>query len=243
MIEFHGVSRSFGSKSVVKDLYLSIPAGETFALLGANGAGKTTTFKMLVGLLRPQSGTIHVYGHDVVSRPREAHRLMAYVPDEPYLYDKLTGREFLEFIAELFNLPATVAAARIERQIEDLELGEFIDRLTEQYSHGMRQRMAFAAAFLREPKALVLDEPMVGLDPRSVRRVKDLLRRRASEGTIVLLSTHSLGIAEELADRIGIMHHGRLVFLGSVEQLRERSARADRNLESLFLELTTEAAA
>jgi ABC-2 type transport system ATP-binding protein len=243
MIDFHGVSRSFGSRPAVIDLNLTIARGEIVALLGPNGAGKTTTLKMLVGLLRPQTGEIKVGGFDVSKNPREAHRLMAYVPDEPYLYEKLTGREFLGFITDLFHLPRDAAKARIARQIENFELADFVDRLTEQYSHGMKQRLAFAAALLREPGVLVLDEPMVGLDPRSIRTVKDLLRRQANEGTAILMSTHTLGMAEEIAQRIAIMHLGRMIFWGTLAELRERAAGRETTLESLFLELTNGVAA
>lgn len=239
MIEFDHASRNFGSKTAVLDLTLSIPRGELFALLGPNGAGKTTTIRMLVGLLQPSRGAVRVCGHDLVKDARGAHLRLGYVPDEPCLYDKLSGREFLWFIAEMFGMPRREAAARIEREIEHFELGEFADDLSESYSLGMKQRLVFAAAFLHDPSVLVLDEPMVGLDPRSVRIVKDLLAARTREGMTVFMSTHTLAMAEEMADRVGIMVRGQLRFLGTVAELRDQMALEATTLEHLYLELTS----
>jgi len=238
MIEFDHVSRVYGSKEAVHDLSLSIPRGELFALLGPNGAGKTTTIKMLVGLLRPSRGVVRVCGHDLVRQTREAHQHLGYVPDEPTLYDKLSGREFLWFIADMFGMPRHVAERRIEHEITAFELGEFVDDLSESYSLGMKQRLVFAAAFLHDPDVLVLDEPMVGLDPRSVRIVKDLLAARTAEGMTVFMSTHTLALAEEMADRVGIMVRGSLRFLGSVTELRGQMALETSSFERLYLELT-----
>jgi ABC-2 type transport system ATP-binding protein len=238
MIEFDHVSRTYGSKVAVSDLTLAIPRGELFALLGPNGAGKTTTIRMLVGLLQPSRGAIHVCRADVVRDPRTAHLHVGYVPDEPCLYDKLTGREFLWFIADMFGTPRHLAAARIDREIDHFELAEFADDLAESYSLGMKQRLVFAASLLHDPDVLVLDEPMVGLDPRSVRIVKDLLRTRASEGMTVFMSTHTLAMAEEMADRVGIMVRGQLRFLGTVSELRDHMAVEATSLEQLYLELT-----
>lgn len=240
MIEFSNVSRSYGAKLAVDDLNLSIPRGELFALLGPNGAGKTTTIKMLVGLLRPGVGSVRVCGYDMLDRPREAHRLLAYVPDEPYLYDKLTGREFLQFIADMFALEPAAARANIAREIDTFSLASFVDELTENYSHGMKQRLAFAAALLHDPQVLVLDEPMIGLDPRSIRLVKDLLRARAAAGMAIFMSTHTLSLAEEIADRIGILDHGRLRFLGTLAELRRLHQAEQTSLEELYLRLTDE---
>ncbi len=238
MIHFHNVTRSYGRKVAVADLSLSIGPGELFALLGPNGAGKTTTIKMLVGLLRPDSGTVRVCGYDVAQSPREAARLIGYVPDQPFLYDKLTGREFLEFVGQMRGLPSTLLAERIADQVSKLELGTFLDELIETYSHGMRQRLVFAAAFLHQPPVLVIDEPLVGLDPRSSRLVKDLLRARTAAGASVLMSTHLLWLAEEIATRIGIVDQGRIKFLGTKDQLQQLLALPHTSLEQLFLELT-----
>ncbi len=238
MIEFDNVTRSFGSKVAVDRLSLAVEPGELFALLGPNGAGKTTTVKMLVGLLRPDSGTVRVCGHDLTREIRPAARLLGYVPDEPFLYDKLTGREFLEFAAEMRGLERTVMRRRIARESENFDLSEFLDELTETYSHGMRQRLIFASALLHDPAVLVLDEPMVGLDPRTSRIVKDLLSLWAAGGRTVFISTHSLGVAEEIAARIGIVSEGRLHFLGTVAQLQSELSSQQTSLESLFLEIT-----
>ncbi len=239
MIEFDHVTRTYGQKPAVTDLSLSIPRGELFALLGPNGAGKTTTIKMLVGLLRPSRGAVRICGYDLTKEARSAHLHTGYVPDEPTLYDKLTGREFLWFIADMFGMPRHMATQKIGREIEHFELAEFADDLTESYSLGMKQRLVFAAALLHDPDVLVLDEPMVGLDPRSVRIVKDLLRTRTQEGMTVFMSTHTLAMAEEMADRVGIMVRGQLRFLGTIAELRDHMALETTNLENLYLELTT----
>jgi len=238
MIEFDHVTRTYGAKLAVSDLSLAIPRGELFALLGPNGAGKTTTIKMLVGLLRPSRGAVRVCGCDVVRDPRGAHLHTGYVPDEPTLYDKLTGREFLWFIADMFGMPRTVATRNIDREIENFELGDFADDLAESYSLGMKQRLVFAASLLHEPAVLVLDEPMVGLDPRSVKIVKDLIKARTQEGMTVFMSTHTLAMAEELADRVGIMVRGELRFLGTLDELRGQMALETTSLEHLYLQIT-----
>jgi len=239
MIEIRQVTRCYGRKTAVDSLDLVVPSGELFAFLGPNGAGKTTTIKMLVGLLRPTSGTIHLSGYDVVTQPREASRSLGYIPDEPYLYEKLTGREFLEFVSEMYGLPHALAQERIACEIASFELADFVDHLTESYSHGMKQRLIFASSMLHDPEVLVIDEPMVGLDPRSVRLVKDLLRRKADEGVTIFMSTHTLEVAEEIADRFGIFDHGKLLFLGTVPELQTALEVHEGSLERLFLELTS----
>ena len=238
MIRFNAVTRTYGSKVAVNNLSLVIPPGELFAFLGPNGAGKTTAIKMLTGLLRPSQGSVSVCGHDTVAQTREATRLIGFVPEEGFLYDKLTGREFLEFAADMRGFDAVERSERIARQAEVFEMVEYLDDLTETYSHGMRQRLIFAAAMLHDPPVLVVDEPMVGLDPKSVRLVKDLLRQRASAGATVFMSTHTLSVAEEIADRIGIIDRGRLNFLGTLGELRQAFRDESRSLEHLFLELT-----
>ena len=241
MIEFDHVSRKYGPKLAVDRLSLTIQPGELFALLGPNGAGKTTSIKMLVGLLRPTSGTVRICGYDVVRETRQANRCVGYVPDEPYLYEKLSGREFLQFIADLYGLGREESATRIAREIRNFELAEFVDHTTESYSHGMKQRLVFAAALLHDPAVLVLDEPMVGLDPRSMRLVKDILRERANAGMAIFMSTHTLGLAEEIADRIGIVDRGIVRFLGTVDRLRQQLAGQHTSLERMYLELTATA--
>jgi ABC-2 type transport system ATP-binding protein len=238
MIEFEQVRRSYGDRVAVDGLNLRIAAGELYSLLGHNGAGKTTTIKMLVGLLRPESGAIRVGGYDVVKETRLAASLTGYVPDQPFLYDKLTGREFLQFVAQMHGLDATHAARAIDREIERFELTEFADELTERYSHGMKQRTVFASAMLNSPRALVLDEPLVGLDPHSIRLVKDLLCAEGHTGMCVLMSTHTLAAAEEISHRVGIMTHGKLIFDGTIGELRERFPARHQSLETMYLAMT-----
>jgi ABC-2 type transport system ATP-binding protein len=243
MIELTGITRRYGPKIAVDRLSLSVRAGEVFAFLGPNGAGKTTTIKMLVGLLVPDAGRITLDGYDMVQQPRLAKRRLGYVPDQPELYDKLSAREFLQFCAQMHGMSAADSVAAIERQESMFELTNFANQLTEDYSHGMKQRVAFAAALLHDPSVLILDEPMVGLDPRSMRLVKDLLRVRAGRGKTVFMSTHTLAVAEEIADRIGVIDRGRLRFLGTVEELQRCLSRGGSSLEDLFLALTESDAA
>ncbi len=237
MIQFDRVSKQYGLKTAVHELSLEVPAGELFAFLGPNGAGKTTTIKMMCGLLFPTSGTIRIGGHDLRTEGDRARELLAYVPDQPFLYEKLTGREFLQFIADMYGLPPEEGRRRIGEVIEQFGLREFVDDLTERYSHGMRQRTVFASALVHRPRVLIVDEPTVGLDPRSVRDLKDLLRRQADGGTTVFLSSHSLDVVQELADRIAIIEHGRLVACGTLKALRDQAA-VDGSLEDVFLTLT-----
>jgi ABC-2 type transport system ATP-binding protein len=235
MIELRGVTKLFGTRKAVDHLDLSVRAGELFAFLGPNGAGKTTTIKMVCGLLRPTSGVVKVGGFPAASP--EARQLIAYVPDQPYLYEKLTGREFLRFVVEMYGLEKRSATRRINELIETFEMGDYVDELSENYSHGMKQRVVFAAALVHDPKVLIVDEPLVGLDPRSARIVKDLFVAQARSGVAVLMSTHLLSIAEELADTIGIVDHGRMLANGTLAELRER-VQMHGPLEDLFLKLT-----
>jgi len=239
MIQLHQVSKRYGTRTAVENLTLDIKAGELFAFLGPNGAGKTTTIKMMCGLLFPTTGSVRIGGHDMQTAGDLARQLLAYVPDMPFLYEKLTGREFLRFVAEMYGMSRAEADGRIAEVIQLFHLREFVDDLTERYSHGMRQRTVFASALVHQPRVLIVDEPTVGLDPRSVRELKDLLRRQVEQGVTVFLSTHSLDVVEELADRIGIVQRGRLIGCGTLESLR-RQAAVDGSLEEVFLTLTQE---
>ncbi|WP_040888009.1 ABC transporter ATP-binding protein [Zavarzinella formosa] len=241
MIEFQNVTKRYGTKTAVRDLNLSIPDGEVFAFLGPNGAGKTTSIKMMCGLLFPTSGTVSIGGFNLQTHGEHARQLMSYVPDQPFLYEKLTGREFLEFIADLYGMSREDGQRRMTEVIELFSLQDFVNDLTERYSHGMRQRTVFAAALLHQPRLLIVDEPTVGLDPKSIRLLKDVLRNLAKNGATIFLSTHSLDIAQELADRIGIVEHGRLIGMGTLDTLR-KMASIDGSLEDVFLKLTEEAA-
>ncbi len=235
MIELRGVTKTFGSKKAVDHLDLKIKAGELFAFLGPNGAGKTTTIKMVCGLLSPTAGVVRVGGYAAGSP--EARQLLAYVPDQPYLYEKLTGREFLRFVVEMYGSNHKASARRLEELIETFEMSDYVDDLCESYSQGMKQRIVFASALIHNPKVLIVDEPLVGLDPRSARIVKDLFVSQARSGVAVLMSTHLLSIAEELADTIGIVDHGRMLALGTLAELREQ-LQLHGPLEDLFLQLT-----
>ena len=239
MIEVRNLTKRFGRKVAVDDLSLKIAPGEIFAILGPNGAGKTTTMKVLAGLLRPTSGSALVGGFDVVREPLEAKRRLAYIPDEPYLYDKLTGREFLHFVGDLYGM----SRPDIDRRTKDLsaafDLDGFLDELAESYSHGMKQRVVVASALLHNPQALVVDEPTVGLDPKSSRHMRELLRRLAAEnGSAVFFSTHVLPIAEQLADRIGIMDRGRLLACAAPAEIK--SLAGSSSLEETFLRMTAD---
>ena len=237
MIELLRVTKRFGDKVAVDDLTLQVPRGELFAFLGPNGAGKTTTVKMICGLLRPSSGSVRIAGQDMHIDATACRRILGYVPDEPYLYEKLTGREFLQFVIDVYGLEPAVGAERMGELVDIFGMNSYIDGLIESYSHGMRQRLVFAAALIRDPEVLVVDEPMVGLDPKSARLVKNLLRARARAGAAVFMCTHTLAVAEELADRIGIIDNGRLIFCGTVEELRNQ-VRTNAPLEELFLRIT-----
>ena len=236
-IELDRVVKRFGPTVAVNSVSLSIPAAELFAFVGPNGAGKTTTIKMITGLLRPNQGRIEVCGQSMTENGSAAKRLLAYVPDQPYLYDKLTGREFLHFVARMYGIEQQQRDAVLADLAERFGLDDFWDQMTESYSHGMKQKVIIASALLHDPQVLVIDEPMVGLDPKTVRQVKDLFTAHVREGKTVFMSTHTLEVAEAVADRIGIIHRGRLIAVGTMPELR---ALADRqqSLEEIFLQLT-----
>lgn len=240
MIELDQLVKKFGDLVAVNNVSLTIPRGEFFAMLGPNAAGKTTTIKLLTGLIKPTSGRARICGFDVQTQPLEARQRLAYVPDFPFLYDKLTAWEFFRFTGEMFRLDAD----RIEKNARELvtrfHLEEFADRTLEGLSHGTRQRIAIVSALLHDPEVFVIDEPMVGLDPQHARVVKDVLKERSLAGTTVLVSTHQLDIAEEMADRIGVILGGKLIAVGTREELRKLSG-ASGPLEDIFLSLTAEA--
>ena len=238
-IAIEGVVKRFGDKVALNRLDLTIPFGELFAFLGPNGAGKTTTIRMITGLLAPNEGAIRVCGHSMGSDGLAAKAQLAYVPDQPFLYEKLTGREFLMFVAEMYGIERKRRDERMEMLNDRLDMADFLDRLAGGYSHGMKQRVVLAAALLHDPKVLVVDEPMVGLDPRTVRRVKDLFVELTRQGGAVFMSTHTLEVAEAVADRIGIIHQANLIAVGTLEELRRRATRQN-SLEAIFLELTEE---
>lgn len=234
MIELHNVTKKFGTFAAVDGVSLRIERGQFFGFLGPNGAGKTTTIKMLTGLYAPTSGSCVVNGFDVQKNPLAAKQSIGYVPDQPFLYEKLTGREFLYFVGGLFRLSKADLRVRIEEYVDIFETGDFVDKRAEEYSQGMRQRIVLTAALLHDPKVLIVDEPMVGLDPRSARLVKDLLKKRTEQGVTIFMSTHLLEIVEELCDRIAIIQRGRIIH----EEIQDSRKRANGELEALFLDLT-----
>jgi ABC-2 type transport system ATP-binding protein len=238
MIQLQNVTKKFGDLTAVDDLTLTIPKGEFFGFLGPNGAGKTTTIKMIVGLFATTAGDIVVDGYNIRTHPVEVKQSIGYVPDIPYLYEKLTGREFFYFIGGLFSMPKPVLHTRVAEIIDRFEIGSWIDKRTEDYSQGMKQRITIASALLHNPKNIIIDEPMIGLDPRSAKIVREILCTQSRSGVSILMSTHSLSIAEELCDRIGIINNGRLVFCDTREQLQIDKARLDGKFESVFLEVT-----
>ena len=239
MIRIERLRKQFGATIAVDDLTLNVGEGEFFCFLGPNGAGKTTTIKLLTGLLRPTGGRALIGGFDIVARPVEAKRLLGYIPDQPFLYEKLTAREFLRFVAGLYGMESPGIGDRIGEFLDAFDIAAVADQLIADLSHGTRQKIAFAATFLHRPRVVVVDEPWVGLDPRSTRNVKIYLRERAREGVTVFMSTHTLSIAEEIADRIGIIHNGRLLATGSVGEIKALASRPG-TFEDVFLELTRE---
>ena len=241
MIELLHLVKKFGELVAVNDLSLTVNRGEFFAVLGPNAAGKTTTIKILTGLIKPTSGTARVAGFDVQTEPLEVRRRLAYVPDFPFLYDKLTPWEFIRFTGQMFRMKAADLRAKADELIARFNLGDYVDKPIEGLSHGTRQRVAIASALLHDPEVFVIDEPMVGLDPHHARVVKDVLKERSLAGMTVFLSTHQLSVAEEMADRIGIIHQGRLIAVGTRDELRKQSGSTGA-LEETFLALTAQEA-
>jgi ABC-2 type transport system ATP-binding protein len=232
------LTKKFGTFNAVDDISLTVSRGEIFGFLGPNGAGKTTTIKMIAGLLKPDAGQISINNRSLAEEPRDCKQDTGYIPDRPYLFEKLTGYEFLQFIASLYNLAPDTFAKNTAHYLKLFDLLEWQHRLIESYSHGMRQKLIIASVFMLEPPLIVVDEPMVGLDPKSARIVKELFKSHAARGTSVFLSTHSLEIAEELCDRIGIILNGRLRAVGDLNDLQLEAKTEHSDLEEIFLELT-----
>ena len=237
MIRTEHLAKKYGSLVAVDDLSLSIPQGQFFAFLGPNGAGKTTTIKLLAGLLKPTSGRALIGGYDIQKDPVEARKILSFVPDMPFLYDKLEPVEFMWFIGQLYGMDSAVVARASDELFDVFGLNEIRRQTIESLSHGTRQRLVIASALLHQPKVIIIDEPMVGLDPRSARVVKNVLKERSRAGVTVFLSTHVLHIAEELADQVGILNRGRLIAVGTIDELREVSGQKGE-LEDAFLALT-----
>jgi ABC-2 type transport system ATP-binding protein len=239
VIELVHLVKKFGDLVAVNDITLTIPRGEFFAVLGPNAAGKTTTLKILAGLMKPTAGSARVCGFDTQIEPLEVHRRLAYVPDFPFLYDKLTAAEFFRFIGQLFGMTDEQIGTNVNELITRFHLTDFANLPLESLSHGTRQRVAIVSALLHNPEVFVIDEPMVGLDPQHARVVKDVFKERSRAGMTVLMSTHELSVAEEMADRIGIINSGKLIAVGTRDELRKQSGRSGP-LEEVFLTLTAE---
>jgi ABC-2 type transport system ATP-binding protein len=238
MIRLNQVVKRYGRFEAVKGLDLHIRSGELFGLLGPNGAGKTTTMRMIAGILAPTSGKVEIAGIDIMRKPVLAKASLGFIPDRPFVYDKLTGAEFLRFTAALYGQDGPEIESRIDELAELFDLSRWKHELTESYSHGMRQKLIIASALVHRPKVIVVDEPMIGLDPKSARLLKDIFRHFVDKGGTVLMSTHTLEIVEDMCDRVGIIRHGELVACGTVDDLRRSASDENAGLEELFLRLT-----
>ncbi len=240
MIELRQLSKTYnkGAVQAVKNLSLEVKKGELFGFLGPNGAGKTTTIKMVVGLLRPDAGQVLLEGIDARREPLKAKAIMGYCPDEPVLYDKMTGGRFLSFIADMFGVPAAVRAARTQELAETFEMKDALFEVISSYSHGMRQKLSIMSALLHDPHVLILDEPIVGLDPRAAFTLKETMRSLCRQGKTVFFSTHIMEVAERLCDRVGIISRGELIAAAPLEELRRKAGEKSATLEKLFLEMT-----
>lgn len=241
MIELKAITKKYGDFRAVDNLNLAVARGEIFGFLGPNGAGKTTTIKMIAGVLEPSAGTITIGGIDMLKQPEAAKRKIGFIPDRPYLYEKLTGMEFLKFTADLYGVADENYRANARKNLERFSLTDWSDELIESYSHGMKQRLIMSAALMHEPEIIIVDEPMVGLDPAAIIMVKELFQSLAQNGVSVFMSTHTLAVAEDTCDRVGIIHRGRLIASGTTADLRHEANVTDADLEKVFLNLTNTA--
>ncbi len=238
MIRLESLTKTYGKFVAVDNIDLHVPRGTMFGFVGPNGAGKTTTLRIIAGIMRPTAGRIWLGGDDVVADPMAAKARLGFIPDRPFLYEKLTGAEFLRFVAGLYGQDGEVVEKRIDELLDVFELSRWKHELIESYSHGMRQKLIISSALIHRPECIVVDEPMVGLDPKAARLLKDILRQFVDRGGTVLMSTHTLDIAETMCDKIAIIHAGKIVAQGTMAELREQTAAGNASLEELFLKLT-----
>ncbi len=241
MIELNRITKKYGDFRAVDNLSLTVARGEIFGFLGPNGAGKTTTIKMIAGVLQPSAGSITIGGIDMLKRPEAAKHKIGFIPDRPYLYEKLTGMEFLKFTADLYGVPHEIYRKKARYNLEMFSLADWSNELIESYSHGMKQRLIMSAALLHEPEIIIVDEPMVGLDPAAILMVKELFQQLARKGVSVFMSTHTLAVAEDICDRVGIIHRGRVIASGTTSDLQHEANVTDADLEKVFLNLTNTA--
>jgi ABC-2 type transport system ATP-binding protein len=241
MIELTNLTKDYGTTLAVNHLSLNVSAGEIYGFIGPNGAGKTTTIRLMGGIIEPTAGKIVIAGIDVEKDPVAAKKIIGFVPDRPYLYEKLTGMEFLKFIADLYHVEPERLARKSEKLLKQFALWEWADEIIEAYSHGMKQRLIIAAALLHDPKVMIIDEPMVGLDPEAVSMVKHILKGLAARNVTIFVSTHTLSLAEDLCDRIGVIHKGTLLTQGTVAELNLAAKTGEARLEEVFLTLVREA--
>ncbi|HLB08164.1 MAG TPA: ABC transporter ATP-binding protein [Gemmatimonadaceae bacterium] len=243
MIQLKSLTKKYGTFTAVDAIDLDVPHGQLFGFLGPNGAGKTTTLRMIAGILKPTAGTVHINGIDVAKDPIAAKAVLGYIPDRPFIYEKLTGAEFLRFVAGLYGQDGPVIERRMTELLTLFDLIEWRDELVESYSHGMRQKLIISSAFLHKPKVIVVDEPMVGLDPKAARILKDLFREYTKRGHTIMMSTHTLEVAESVCDRVAIIQGGRIRAAGTMDELYQSVGAGAKGLEELFLRLTGENAA
>jgi len=239
MIEIEGITKKYADFTAVSNLNLTANPGEIFGFIGPNGAGKTTTIKIISGILAPTTGRVRICGIDMQQQPVAAKKKIGFIPDRPYLYEKLTGLEFMQFTADLYGVSGNGFRQKAETELKRFALSDWSNELIESYSHGMRQRLIFAAALVHDPQVIVVDEPMVGLDPVAIIMVKDLIRQLAQSGVTVFMSTHTLKVAEDICNRIGVINKGRMIASGTTEDLQHEAGVSDADLEQVFLNLTT----
>ncbi len=238
MLKIENLSKSFGSFKAVDNISLNIEAGDLYGFLGPNGAGKTTTIKIITGLYSATSGKVFIDGIDISENHIEAKKRIGYIPDQPFIYEKLTGKEFLYFSGGLYQIPKEKLTKKIEELVDTLNIGEWINKRTEEYSQGMRQRITIASALLHQPRLIVVDEPMVGLDPQSAHIIKNLFKKLTDEGTAIFMSTHSLNVVEEICSKVAIIHKGQIIFNDEIDKLYELREDMDGNIEQIFIQLT-----